>query len=254
MTLGARLEELIGHDAGGRGLARHADNLLTRSRGHLQGAATLLATAGETRPLIVTGFPILAADPPGTGETDGPPGALALARASVAAGGKAVLAAEGTSARALSVAVTHLRLKGSIEVVDLAGLPPGNLPAALERRCGSCTHIIAVERVGPTHTEDSFRTWAGDRALAGEYLEAAPPEARDPRWTRCQSLANPLSLEYWHMGDTTTRLGKVMLRSVKGVNIGGTARSGNPQWRAHQRSRDSMYSGSRNFWLPCPTR
>ena len=95
MTLGARLEELIGHDAGGRGLARHADNLLTRSRGHLQGAATLLATAGETRPLIVTGFPILAADPPGTGETDGPPGALALARASVAAGGKAVLAAAG---------------------------------------------------------------------------------------------------------------------------------------------------------------
>jgi len=175
---------LIGHDAGGRGLARHADNLLTRSRGHLQGAATLLATAGKTRPLIVTGFPILAADPPGTGETDGPPGALALARASVAAGGKAVLAAEGTSARALSVAVTHLRLKGSIEVVDLAGLPPGNLPAALGRRCGSCTHIIAVERVGPTHTEDSFRTWAGDRALAGEYLEAAPPEARD----RCLSM------------------------------------------------------------------
>jgi len=186
MTPGARLEELIGHDAGGRGLARHADNLLTRSRGHLEGAATLLASAGEIRPLIVTGFPILAADPPGTGETDGPPGALALARASVAAGGKAVLAAEGTSARALAVAVTHLRLKTSIEVVDLAGLPPGNLPAALERRCGACTHIIAVERVGPTHTEHSFGEWAGERAgkLAPEYLEAAPPEARD----RCLSM------------------------------------------------------------------
>lgn len=186
MTWGARLEELIGHDAGGRGLARHADNLLTRSRGHLESAATLLASAVEIRPLIVTGFPILAADPPGTGETDGPPGALALARAAVAAGGKAVLAAEGTSARALAVAVTHLRLKTSIEVVDLAGLPPGNLPAALGRRCGAWTHIIAVERVGPTHTENSFREWAGEEAgkLAPEYLDAAPPEVRD----RCLSM------------------------------------------------------------------
>lgn len=186
MTEGEKLETVISLDAGGRGLARHADNLLTRTRGHLERAASLLASAKEIRPLIVTGFPILAADPPGTGETDGPPGALALARAAVAAGGRAVLAAEGTSARALAVAVTHLRLKHSIEVVDLAGLPPGDLPAALGRRCGPWTHLVAVERVGPTHTGDSFRAWAGERAetLAAEYLEAAPPEARD----RCLSM------------------------------------------------------------------
>lgn len=186
MTAGANLETVIGLDAGGRGLARHADNLLTRTRGHLQQAASMLASAKEIRPLIVTGFPILAADPPGTGETDGPPGALALARAAVAAGGRAVLAAEGTSARALAVAVTHLRLKASIEVVDLAGLPPGDLPAALGRRCGPCTHLVAVERVGPTHSVNSFRAWAGERSetLAAEYLEAAPSETRD----RCLSM------------------------------------------------------------------
>lgn len=186
MTLGALLEEVVGVDAGGRGLARQADNLLTRARGNLENAASLLAGAGATRPLIVTGFPILAADPPGTGETDGPPGALALARAAVAARGRAILAAEGTSARALAVAVTHLRLKDSVEVVDLAGLPGADLPAALARRCGAWTHLVAVERVGPTHTAETFRDWAGERAgeLAGEHLEAAPPETRD----RCLSM------------------------------------------------------------------
>lgn len=186
MTLGALLEEVVGVDAGGRGLARQADNLLTRTRGNLENAASLLAGAGATRPLIVTGFPILAADPPGTGETDGPPGALALARAAVAAKGRAILAAEGTSARALAVAVTHLRLKDSVEVVDLAGLPGADLPAALARRCGAWTHLVAVERVGPTHTAETFRDWAGERAgeLAGEHHEAAPPETRD----RCLSM------------------------------------------------------------------
>lgn len=186
MTTGAALEGIIGVDAGGRGLARHADNLLTRSRGNLEAAAVMLASAGPVRPLIVTGFPILSADPPGTGETDGPPGALALARAAIAAGGRAVLAAEGTSARALSVAVDHLRLKGSVEVVDLAGLPHGDLPAAMARRAGAFTHLIAVERVGPTHTEATFRQWAGDAAAAllPEYLEAAPEPVRD----RCLSM------------------------------------------------------------------
>src|SRR5438034_1092948 len=34
----------------------------------------------------------------------------------------------------------------------------------------------------------------------------APPIARLPRWTRCQSFGVPSSAEYWHMGEQTTRL------------------------------------------------
>ena len=41
---------------------------------------------------------------------------------------------------------------------------------------------------------------------------AAPPMAREPRWTRCQSLAKPSSLEYSHMGETAIRLRKVTSR------------------------------------------
>src|SRR5437763_17196805 len=46
----------------------------------------------------------------------------------------------------------------------------------------------------------------------------APPTARLPRWTACQSLANPSRLEYSHIGETTTRLRRVMPRSVRGEN------------------------------------
>ena len=34
----------------------------------------------------------------------------------------------------------------------------------------------------------------------------------------CHALARPSLAEYWHMGETTIRLGKVTLRSVIGEN------------------------------------
>src|SRR4030095_8059490 len=49
----------------------------------------------------------------------------------------------------------------------------------------------------------------------------APPTARLPRWTRCQSPGVPSSAEYWHMGETTTRLASTHSRRRNGVNIGG---------------------------------
>ena len=50
-----------------------------------------------------------------------------------------------------------------------------------------------------------------DAALRGnagcfDKTSPAPPTARLPRWTRCQSSANPSTEEYWHMGETTIRL------------------------------------------------
>src|SRR4051812_45707319 len=53
-------------------------------------------------------------------------------------------------------------------------------------------------------------------AVASVNTRPAPPMARVPRWTRCQSFANPSELEYWHMGETTIRLGRVRWRRVSG--------------------------------------
>ena len=57
---------------------------------------------------------------------------------------------------------------------------------------------------------------SGVTALASVITRPAPPTARDPRCTRCQSLAKPSSEEYSHMGETAIRLRKVISRIVKG--------------------------------------
>ena len=54
---------------------------------------------------------------------------------------------------------------------------------------------------------------SGETAVASTITRPAPPTARLPRCTMCQSVGRPLSLEYWHMGETKTRLEIVSSRS-----------------------------------------
>jgi hypothetical protein len=51
---------------------------------------------------------------------------------------------------------------------------------------------------------------SGETAVASVKINAAPPMARLPKCTRCQSVANPSILEYWHIGDTTILFFNVM--------------------------------------------
>src|SRR6476469_6916822 len=57
---------------------------------------------------------------------------------------------------------------------------------------------------------------SGVTAVASDMTSPAPPWAKAPRWTRCQSDGRPSIDEYWHMGDTHTRLRIVVPRSVRG--------------------------------------
>ena len=59
---------------------------------------------------------------------------------------------------------------------------------------------------------------SGSTAAASVKINPAPPAARLPRCTRCQSLANPSVLEYWHMGETAMRFGSISPRKVIGEN------------------------------------
>src|SRR5690606_12336917 len=58
---------------------------------------------------------------------------------------------------------------------------------------------------------------SGETAVASAITIDAPPTARPPKCTRCQSVANPSIDEYWHMGDTTMRFFNVIPLMVKGV-------------------------------------
>ena len=68
---------------------------------------------------------------------------------------------------------------------------------------------------------------SGTTAVASTMTSPAPPAARLPRCTRCQSLAKPFSAEYWHMGETAIRLRNVTPRSFSGLrrSTSGTPKS-----------------------------
>ncbi len=65
---------------------------------------------------------------------------------------------------------------------------------------------------------------SGSTSVISAMTRPAPPTARLPRCTRCQSFTVPSLAEYMHIGDTTTRLGMVSSRSLIGANIGGGGR------------------------------
>lgn len=58
---------------------------------------------------------------------------------------------------------------------------------------------------------------SGLTAVASVRTRPAPPMARLPRWTMCQSVAKPSGEEYSHMGETAMRLGRVKPRSFNGA-------------------------------------
>src|SRR5258706_10615010 len=61
--------------------------------------------------------------------------------------------------------------------------------------------------------------------VASTKTSPAPPAARLPRWTRCQSSGSPSTAEYWHIGDTTMRLRSVTPRIARGERrFGDTTR------------------------------
>ena len=92
---------------------------------------------------------------------------------------------------------------------------PGTLPWSLRK-------AVMRERKGMWSSEQMPRSPgvmrpSGETAAASVMTVPAPPMAREPRWTRCQSLAWPSTELYSHMGETTMRLGRVMLRWGSGV-------------------------------------
>src|SRR3977135_3275061 len=57
-----------------------------------------------------------------------------------------------------------------------------------------------------------------DTAVASIVTIPALDCSNWPQWTRCQSVAQPSTAEYWHIGETTMRLASASLRSLYGVN------------------------------------
>lgn len=158
------LDAILGavqQDPAGRGLRAHpTDNLVTASAGDFAAACRLVA--GAARVAIVTGFTIPSATPP-CGETDGPLGALYLARALTPLGIDIVLTTDGTTLPALCAGVAAAGQ--TVPVVELreADHPHDAKTYAAEflSRVGSFDVLIALERVGPARLCDRCYSMRG---------------------------------------------------------------------------------------------
>jgi hypothetical protein len=188
------LEQLIRNDPGGRGVASYSTAGVPLGEGELKQAAVQFAQHARCV-AIVTGFAVHDGQK-WTAETDGPPGALYLARACFELGIETVLVSDGCGLPLLRAGCRAWHLPESALIVapweDLSD-DPGHTPA-IDRWAGQflassigqrLTHLVAIERVGPSHTLDTLlaqqRDPSASRAL---FEEHSPPESRN----RCHNM------------------------------------------------------------------
>ncbi|MEX2113580.1 MAG: glutamate cyclase domain-containing protein [Pirellulales bacterium] len=173
------LEQIVHLDPAGRGLASfRRDDLAPLDAGQLRAASLRLALDARSV-AIVTGFCVVT--PEGvTAETDGPPGALFLARALAALGIDVCLITDRYARPLLQCGIDLWRL----EQVSLVEMPMCDDPAEAERwtdaflaspRGTGLSHLIAIERPSPSHTTESLAAQQ-DPSLPGDRFEAAVPE------------------------------------------------------------------------------
>ncbi len=185
------IRELIQEDVGNRGLDTDPSaNMISACSGDFAAACHSLAEHADPAVGIVTGFYIPHALPP-CGETDGPSGALFLARALVPLGIKVVLATDGFCAKALEIGLASSGLRKQVPLVTLPSVEKSGSMSLTDYwqefldRAGRLTHLIALERVGPSHTPESMKAQPGSSIdHVPHFLGEVPPEHHD----RCHTM------------------------------------------------------------------
>ena len=165
------LRDIIQDDLGKRGLRTDPTrNLINACPDDFRSACRSLAEHPRPGLAIVTGFFIPTATPT-AGETDGPLGALYLARALVPLGIPVVLVTDDFCGRALEAGLADCGLRKQVSVVTLPTpeqakeMTDAEYWQHFEQRKGisELTHLLAIERVGPSHTHDAVAPEHRDR-------------------------------------------------------------------------------------------
>jgi hypothetical protein len=140
------IRDLIQVDVNHRGLATDpVANLINAFPDDFAAACRSIAETPDAALCVVTGFYIAHADPP-CGETDGPLGALFLARALTPLGIRVALATDSFCQAGLQAGVDAAGLGSSVPVLCL----DDDLDKPLFSGLSPFTHHIALERVGPS--------------------------------------------------------------------------------------------------------
>jgi len=193
-----QIDALIRRDPAARGLISSEPRHGPLCPGHLAQSAADLAASGR-HVGIVTGFFVPDAQPPAA-ETDGPPGAIVLAIALESIGIPTTLVTDSHCAAALRAAASAAGWNlSSIAVCPSANGASANdtlvtgawADAFFEDGPGrTLSHLIAIERVGPSHDEESLvRQLRPGPPPRAEFLAAVPADHRN----RCHnSRGNPI--------------------------------------------------------------
>lgn len=150
------IRDLMQVDVGNRGLRTDPNtNPITATLYDYAAACQSFANLKSGNVAIVTGFVIASVDPP-RAETDGPPGALFLARVFHALGMNVTLVTDRYGSPALEAAVSKCGLHQQVRVLELPMELTENDIEAFRSQVGPLTHLISIERVGPSHTPQSI--------------------------------------------------------------------------------------------------
>jgi hypothetical protein len=147
------MRDLIQLDIGNRGLRRDPDaNLITACPDDFAAACHSLAETPHPFIRIITGFFIPYGEPPAA-ETDGPLGAVFLARALVPLGIEVTLETDASCTSPLEIGLAACGMKGAVAVHGLSS--SGDFTEV------PCTHLLALERCGPSQHDGRCRTMRG---------------------------------------------------------------------------------------------
>jgi hypothetical protein len=197
------MRDLIQEDVNNRGLRADPEaNLINAFPDDFAAACHCLAETENAAVAIVTGFYIPHAQPPAA-ETDGPLGALLLARALISLGINIRLVTDkycvpalraGQRAGTLSGIPPNVTTAPGLPGVEILALPSVEESSRMSTqeygraffsKCGSLTHLIALERVGPSHTFASVQAQsASTRDAAETFRQTVPAAERD----RCHTM------------------------------------------------------------------
>jgi len=187
-----QLRDIVQEDVGKRGLRTNpVCNLVTSTADDFKDTCRNLARHISPGIAIVTGFLIPTADPP-AGETDGPLGAVFLARALSALRFRIALVSDAFCIPALKAGVAACGLQGRVAVVPLPAYeeaqrttPDGYYRGFLRSVAGlSLRHLLAIERVGPSHTRESLAVQPANCKSSDAFDAEVPKANRD----RCHTM------------------------------------------------------------------
>jgi hypothetical protein len=181
-----QIRKIIQRDVNRRGLdTEPLFNLLTLSATDFIQACENLAQGERKVVGIVTGFFIPDAE---AAETDGPIGAVFLARTLSRLGNKVILVTEGSAYQALQIALAECELSQEITLLNLPTPDErGNVrydPTlnVLYGYPSHLTHLIAIERAGPSHNRETMSQqpfpWWGSPPVEA-FLQQVPVEHWD---------------------------------------------------------------------------